>query len=285
MPQSACGSKYSSLRPPFVNVISRTHPPQAPQTNSSGMKYIFLYLAILTSNVRAIPVNIGHTQGFERTGSADATLSKRQDDWDVERNELSKVAGVGCKPITVIFARGTFELGNVGLLVGPPFFNHLGDLIGAENIAVQGVDYPASVGGYLIGGDPGGAQTTADLLNQAASNCPDTQIVLSGYSQGAMEVHLGEAMVSPEVAAHIAAIVSRNVAKSFGIDIDTQKQVVFGDPFKGRPFPNVDSSKVMTYCFNADFICDDLPIVDAYHLDYVVDTPAAAAFVQAHVSY
>lgn len=41
----------------------------------------------------------------------------------------------------------------------------------------------------------------------------------------------------------------------------------------------------MTYCFNADFICDDLPIVDAYHLHYVVDTPAAAAFVQAHVSY
>ena len=64
-----------------------------------------------------------------------------------------------------------------------------------------------------------------------------------------------------------------------------REQVVFGDPFKGRPFPNVDPSKVMTYCFNDDFICDDLPIVDAYHLNYVVDTPAAAAFVQGHVSY
>lgn len=167
------------------------------------MKRLFLFLAILVSNIRASPVKM------EKTGTASATLSKRQDDFDVERNELTDVAGVGCKPITVIFARGTLELGNVGAVVGPPFFNNLDDLIGAENIAVQGVDYPATIVGYLEGGDPGGAQTTADLLNQAASNCPDTQIVLSGYSQGAMEVHLGEAMVSAEVAAQIAAVVSR----------------------------------------------------------------------------
>ncbi|CAF9905630.1 MAG: hypothetical protein ALECFALPRED_001060 [Alectoria fallacina] len=221
----------------------------------------------MASTVFAIPVNIDHARRFEKTGSTSTALITRQDDWDVERNELTTVASVGCKPITVIFAKGTIEPGNVGDLVGPPFFNALDDLIGAENIAVQGVDYPATIGGYLIGGDPGGAQTTAELLNQAASNCPDTQIVLSGYSQGAMEVHLGEAMISAEVAAQISAV------------------VVFGDPFKGRPFLNVDSTKVMTYCFNDDFICDDLPVVDTYHLEYVVDTPAAAAFVQGLVSY
>lgn len=245
----------------------------------------FFCLAILASTIRAIPVNKAHAQGLEKAGTTCSTLSKREDDWDVERNELANVAGVGCKPITVIYARGTIELGNVGELVGPPFFNDLDDLIGAENIAVQGVDYAATIAGYLIGGDPEGAQTTADLLNQAAKNCPDTQIVLSGYSQGAMEVHLGEAMVSAEVAAQIAAVVSRNVANVYGFDIDLHQQVVFGDPFKGRPFPNVDSSKVMTYCFNDDFICDDLPVVDTYHLEYVVDTPAAATFVQGLVSY
>ena len=116
------------------------------------MKPLFLGLAILASTVRAIPVNMPHTRAFEETGTASATLSKRQDDWDVWRNELTNVAGVGCKPITVIFARGTIELGNVGDLVGPPFFDDLDDLIGADNIAVQGVDYPATIGGYLIGG-------------------------------------------------------------------------------------------------------------------------------------
>ena len=172
------------------------------------MKPFFFCLFNLASSVCAAPVNIPHTRDSQETSSASTTLSKRQDDWNVERNELTNVAGVGCKPITVIFARGTIELGNVGLDVGPPFFNHLAELIGADNIAVQGVDYPATIGGYLIGGDPGGAQTTANLLSQAVNNCLDTQIVLSGYSQGAMEVHLGEAMVSAEVAAHIAAIVS-----------------------------------------------------------------------------
>lgn len=187
------------------------------------MRPLFFCLAILAPTIRAIPVSTTHTRGFEKTGTASTTLSTRQDDWDVERNELTSVPGIGCKPITVIFARGTLELGNVGELVGPPFFNDLDDLIGANNIAVQGVDYSATIGGYLIGGDPGGAQTTADLLNQAAGNCPDTQIVLSGYSQGAMEVHLGEAMVSAEVAAQVAAVVSRSLANVYGYGIDLQQ--------------------------------------------------------------
>lgn len=185
--------------------------------------YLLVFcLAILASAVRAIPVDIAHAGGFE-TRSTTSLPSKRQHNLDVERNELTDTAGVGCKPITVIFARGTIELGNVGALVGPPFFNNLDDLIGADNIAVQGVDYPATIGGYLVGGDPGGAQTTADLLNQAAKKCPDTQIVLSGYSQGAQLVHLGEAMVSAEVAAQIAAVVSRTSSEIDGFNNDLKQ--------------------------------------------------------------
>lgn len=160
-------------------------------------------LAAFASPVPDVPN--AKLQGFEALnalGAERASLNKR-DDWSDTRNELSE-----CKPITVIYARGTIELGNVGSITGPPFFNALDDLIGADNVAVQGVDYPANILGYLEGGDPGGAQTTASLLEQAASQCPDTQIVLSGYSQGAQEVHLGEAEVSADVAARIAAVVS-----------------------------------------------------------------------------
>ncbi len=154
----------------------------------------------------ASPVPDTKLQGFEALnalGAERSTIEKRHDNWSITRNELSE-----CKPVTVIFARGTIELGNVGSITGPPFFNALSDLIGAENFAVQGVDYPASILGYLEGGDPGGAATAARLLEQAASECPDTQIVLSGYSQGAQVVHLGETKVSAEVAARIAAVVS-----------------------------------------------------------------------------
>ena len=101
-----------------------------------------------------------------------------RDNFDITRNDL--VNGV-CAPVTVIFARGTVELGNVGALAGPPFFNALADIISSQNLAVQGVDYGATIAGYLEGGDPAGAATLAALVNLAVSQCPSTQIVLSGY--------------------------------------------------------------------------------------------------------
>ena len=65
----------------------------------------------------------------------------------------------GCKAMTVIFARGTTEGGNVGRVAGPPFFQALSKQVGAGNLAVQGVDYPANVAGFLAGGDAGGSKT------------------------------------------------------------------------------------------------------------------------------
>ena len=158
---------------------------------------------VLGVAVFASPVPDVNSGDFEALNTLGAEKSTSLDDFSVTRNELGE-----CKPVTVIFARGTIELGNVGSITGPPFFNALDDLIGADNVAVQGVDYPATIGGYLEGGDPGGATTAASLLEQAASQCPNTQIVLSGYSQGAQVVHLGEAKISAEVAARIAAVVS-----------------------------------------------------------------------------
>lgn len=103
-----------------------------------------------------------------------------RDNFSVVRNELSGP----CKPVTIIFARGTTELGNVGTFAGPPFFNAVGDILGDSNLAIQGVDYPATIAGYLAGGSPTGASKLAALTNEAASKCPDTQIVLSGYRYG-----------------------------------------------------------------------------------------------------
>lgn len=64
-----------------------------------------------------------------------------------------------CSDLLVIFARGTQEPGNVGALVGPPFFNALEGALGSSHtLAVQGVDYEATVADYLEGGDPEGSQ-------------------------------------------------------------------------------------------------------------------------------
>jgi cutinase len=64
-----------------------------------------------------------------------------------------------CKAYTVIFARGTTETGNVGTVAGPPFFQALASRVGAGNLAVQGVSYPADIPGFLAGGDAAGSKT------------------------------------------------------------------------------------------------------------------------------
>ncbi|KAI9713722.1 MAG: hypothetical protein M1812_006560 [Candelaria pacifica] len=212
-----------------------------------------VFFIFLTS---ATPTRIG-----QRRSNANGNLVARGN-WDVTRNELSSA----CKPVTVIFARGTIELGNVGNLAGPPFFNALDDAIGATNVAYQGVDYPADVLGYLAGGSTAGAAKLASLTTDAASKCPDTQIVLSGYSQGAQVVHLGVDEIASSVAARVSAV------------------VLFGDPKDGQPLKEVDTLKVDTFCFNTDLICDGLPIVLGAHLSYAFDASQAAAFVKSHVT-
>lgn len=67
--------------------------------------------------------------------------------------------GSGCSAMTVIFARGTTEPGNVGLVTGPPFFDAIQAMVGSNAVSIQGVDYPASIEGFLEGGDPAGSQT------------------------------------------------------------------------------------------------------------------------------
>jgi len=56
------------------------------------------------------------------------------------QNDL--VNGTPCKAITVLFARGTTSSGNMGTSTGPPFVQAIGALVGTNNIAVQGIDYP-----------------------------------------------------------------------------------------------------------------------------------------------
>lgn len=129
---------------------------------------VSLFLISFATSVYATPVgsdlNI-HPTGYKR----DVTT----------RNDL--VNNKPCAPVTVIFARGTIELGNVGIFAGPPFFTALGIAIGNANFLVQGVDYAASIVGYLKGGDSTGSAKVVSLTNLASSRCPDTQIVLSGY--------------------------------------------------------------------------------------------------------
>ncbi|KAJ6521230.1 cutinase [Mycena capillaripes] len=168
-----------------------------------------------------------------------------------------------------IFARGTNEDGNVGSDVGAPLIADLRAALGANNIAAQGVDYAADVLGYLEGGDPAGSTTMASLINQAATQCPSTQIAIGGYSQGAQLVHNAASTLSAAVTARIAAV------------------VLFGDPDRvGHPTPppvgTIPAAKVDSFCHTGDIICTGLGGA-SQHLNYNLDAPAASSFIIAHV--
>lgn len=71
--------------------------------------------------------------------------------------------------LTLIFARGTFEEGNIGSLVGPPVVDALVSMLGEAQVAVQGVSHnPADPQDYLFGeGSVTGSQDFAALIAQA----------------------------------------------------------------------------------------------------------------------
>jgi len=92
------------------------------------------------------------------------------------------VNGGACKAMTILFARGTTEQGNMGTVAGPPFVSAVGKMIGAANVAVQGIEYPADIPGFLAGGDKTGSMLMAQMVGMVRAQCPDTALVMAGYS-------------------------------------------------------------------------------------------------------
>ena len=87
------------------------------------------------------------------------------------RNDIT--SGLPCKNFTLIFARGTFESGNIGGIVGPPFVDALVSKLGSAQVAVQGVNnYPADIAGFQAGGSATGSANMAQVrLLSSSSNC------------------------------------------------------------------------------------------------------------------
>lgn len=93
----------------------------------------------------------------------------------VRRNYTTEYAdelvdGTACRDVTVIYARGTGQQGNIGEStdVGPLFFDDLAALV--PSFAAQGVNYSANVLGFEEGGDPTGSALMANLATLVCRN-------------------------------------------------------------------------------------------------------------------
>lgn len=87
----------------------------------------------------------------------------------------------GCPDVRVIFARGTFEAPGLGA-VGQPFSDALIARLPGRVVDVHAVDYPAS---WHFSTAAQGIVDTVNTITATVAACPDTRMVLGGYSQGA----------------------------------------------------------------------------------------------------
>ena len=169
-----------------------------------------------------------------------------------------------CKQVTFIFARGTSEAGNMGSVVGPPLADALKSAFGDDNVAVQGVDYAADASGAVTGsispGQADGAKKMTQLAQQAASSCPTSKVVLSGYSQGAQQVH--------------------GALQDLGAGNKVAAAVTFGDPLSSQPFQNINASQTKVFCADGDAVCNGTFNITPAHLSYGSDANDAASFVK-----
>lgn len=98
---------------------------------------------------------------------------------------IPSAAATDCPDAEVIFARGTGEPRGLGR-VGDALVGSLRQQTGM-NIDTYGVNYPA---GKLQLGGGDGANDTISRVKKVAQECPDTKIVLGGYSQGASVIDI-----------------------------------------------------------------------------------------------
>lgn len=157
-------------------------------------------------------------------------------------------AAPDCTDIEVIFARGTDEDAGIGR-VGQAFVDTLKPMVKGQSIGTYAVKYPASYDFLKVAA---GATDASLRLQSTAKTCPDTKIVLGGYSQGAAVIDvvatspwagLGyEAPLPRSVIPHVAAI------------------VVFGNPSAriGQPLTRMSpdfGARTADLCNKADPIC------------------------------
>ncbi len=86
-----------------------------------------------------------------------------------------------CPDIEVVFARGTNDAPGLGD-VGGPFVDALRSKVGGRSVGAYAVNYPASFD-FLAAA--GGANDASAHIQYMVNTCPNTRLVLGGYSQGA----------------------------------------------------------------------------------------------------
>jgi cutinase len=203
---------------------------------------------------------------------------------------IAPATAASCPDIEVTFARGTSEPPGVGG-VGQEFINSLRSQVGGRSVGVYPVNYPAS-DDFAASASAGAGDANAHVQSMVA-NCPNTRLVLGGYSQGAMVIDLITIARAP-IAGLIPATLTADQADHVAA------VATFGNPsdrYLGGPISEVSpwyGAKAIGWCAPGDPVCTPggalaLPSQDEMfspaHLSYKQSgmPSQAATFVASHL--
>ena len=163
-----------------------------------------------------------------------------------------------CSDVAVVFARGTHQEPGLGNM-GQAFVDSLTSQLGGKSVDVYAVNYPAN-DDYHNSANAGANDASAHIQGVVAG-CPNSKIVLGGYSQGSTVIDLATTQMPPPVADHVAAVAL------FGEPSSGFSTMLWG----GQPLPTINpiyGSKVISLCAPDDPICSGGGNIIA-HVSYI----------------
>ena len=160
-----------------------------------------------------------------------------------------------CPDVEVVFARGTTEDPGVGP-TGQAFVDSLRSRIGPRSMGVYPVDYPATTDFPTA---ISGVQDASAHVEATARNCPNTNMVLGGFSQGAAVMGFVTSNVipdgapegvpnpmPPDVADHVAAVALFGTPNDRFMHAIGQPDITVGPTY---------APKTIDLCVPDDFVC------------------------------
>jgi cutinase len=183
-----------------------------------------------------------------------------------------------CTDIDVVSARGTFEPGTLGFIVGDPVYSELRKKITGKTLSSYAVNYPADLS--LTSAAQGNRDLVNHVQSQAAS-CPNQRFILVGYSQGAnvvdnsIGISSAGAVVGSPIVATLPAAVEPKVSAV----------LLFGNPIRalGKSVTGTYQSRTLDICAQGDPVCQSGGGNTGAHLSYRDNAAEAATFAAGKV--
>ena len=124
-------------------------------------------------------------------------------------------AAAPCPDAEIVFARGTFEPPGLGG-IGQSFVDAVQKKAAGKSVSVYAVNYPASTDFPTA---VQGIRDAANRIEATAASCPNTRIVLGGFSQGAAVALAGAPSAHAD---HVAYLVNVTVRPGYNFPNPTR---------------------------------------------------------------